>query len=383
MGFPFREFHRDGLAGRLRSPALARPVSRLSGVDNVPLSLPDNRVLTLPLNLPAVVSKPDLRGRLLAVRSDAAAELLATARTQIEASRSQSTRDAYQSDWNLFTNWCASVGVEALPASIETVSAYLVALGEAGYADATIERHTASISVAHKSAGYDGHDVPTASEAVRRLRSGQRGFNTKPQRAAAPLAGTVLDRVLDACDSTTLRGKRDHALILVAYVGAFRRSELVALQVEHLRPTSKGLTVHVPRSKSDQEGRGDTKWLPYGTRPEHCPISALNVWLEAANITSGHVWRPVDKWDHLQGPLNRGEAVNLIVKRLATTARLPNPDRYTGHSLRAGFVTVAAEAGATDREIARQTGHAPGSRVLHRYISHATPDTENAAGKVI
>ena len=85
----------------------------------------------------------------------------------------------------------------------------------------------------------------------------------------------------------------------------------------------------------------------------------------------------------LQGPLTRGEAVNLIVKRLATTARLPHPDRYTGHSLRAGFVTVAAEAGASDREIARQTGHAPGSRALHRYIRHASPDTENAAGRVI
>ena len=158
---------------------------------------------------------------------------------------------------------------------------------------------------------------------------------------------------------------------------------LVALQVEHLRPSSRGMTVVVPRSKSDQEGRGDTKWLSYGTRPEHCPVTALNVWLEYAKITTGPVWRAVDKWDRLQGPLTRGEAVNMIVKRLATTARLPHPDRYTGHSLRAGFVTVAAEAGASDREIARQTGHAPGSRALHRYIRHAAPDTENAAGRVI
>ncbi len=96
------------------------------------------------------------------------------------------------------------------------------------------------------------------------------------------------------------------------------------------------------------------------------------MWLEVANVKTGSVWRAVDKWDWLQGPLTRGEAVNLIVKRLATTARLPHPDRYTGHSLRAGFVTVAAEAGASDREIARQTGHAPGSRALHRYIRHAT-----------
>ena len=199
----------------------------MKGEDPRPVSL------ELPLNLPVVSSKPNLRGRLLATRSDAAADLLATARTQIEASRSARTRAANQSDWGLFSAWCSSVGTEPMPATIETVSAYLVALGEAGYADATIERHTASISVAHKSRGYDGHDVPTSSEAVRRLRSGQRRLNTKTQRAAAPLGGTVLDRVLDACDTATLRGRRDHALILVGYVGAFRRSELVALPSMH------------------------------------------------------------------------------------------------------------------------------------------------------
>lgn len=111
-------------------------------------------------------------------------------------------------------------------------------------------------------------------------------------------------------------------------------------------------------------------------------MTALNTWLEAAKITTGPVWRAVDKWDRLQGPLTRGEAVNLIVKRLATAARLPHPD-YTGHSFRAEFVTVAAEAGASDREIARQTSHAPGGRALHRYIRHAACDIENAASRVI
>ena len=155
------------------------------------------------------------------------------------------------------------------------------------------------------------------------------------------------------------------------------------MQVEHLHRDEHGITLIIPHSKSDQEGKGRRVWLPFGKNPHRCPVSDLDAWIAAAHLTTGPIWREVNKADRLGAPLRRGERVNTIVSRLAAAARLPGAERYTGHSMRAGFITAAAEAGATDREIANQSGHAPGSRSLHRYIRHNAAHTESAAGRVI
>jgi site-specific recombinase XerD len=306
--------------------------------------------------------------------------LLAQASEQARSSRAPRSLRAYESDWTTFAAWCASHQLESLPATVETVAAYLAALYEAGYKDATIDRHCASISVVHKTAG---HLSPTLTEQIRTQRKGQRRTAQAPEDKAAPLYGLALDRVLAVCDPNTMTGLRDRALVLVGYTGGFRRGELVTLTVEQPRWTDHGVMVWLGRSKNDQEGEGLTKWLPYSRTPARCPVTALDSWLAHAGITTGAVWRRVDQRGRVGAPLVRGERINQIVKRLAVTAQLPNAADYSAHSLRAGFVTAAAEAGASDRAIARQTGHVAGSRTLHGYVRHSAAHIENAAGLIV
>lgn len=177
---------------------------------------------------------------------------------------------------------------------------------------------------------------------------------------------------------TTTTGVRDRALLLAGFALAARRSELVALRVSDLEETPEGFRVTVRRSKTDQEARGTTRALPYGSDPETCPVRALSAWLAMAGITEGPVFRAVDRWGHVADRALTGQAVALIVKSAAAGAGL-EPDKYSGHSLRAGFCTTAAARGASERAIARQTGHAPNSTVLRSYIRHATVFTDNAA----
>jgi integrase len=170
---------------------------------------------------------------------------------------------------------------------------------------------------------------------------------------------------------------RDRALVTLGWLGAFRRSELVALDVGDVRFTDEGLIVRLATSKTDQEGQGVEKGIPYAGNPATCPVRSLRAWLEAARLESGPLFRPVTRHGQLGERRLSDRAVALVVKRLAARAGL-EPAVFAGHSLRAGFATTAAQRGKSLDAIMRQTGH-KSERVARGYIRHATLFTDNAA----
>ena len=165
----------------------------------------------------------------------------------------------------------------------------------------------------------------------------------------------------------------------MGFAGAFRRSELVALDFADLQFTSDGLVITLRRSKVDQEGEGRKLAVPYGSNPDTCPVRSLKAWLEAAGIESGPVFRSITRHGKIGARLS-GYDVALVVKQYAGALGL-DAATYAGHSLRAGLATSAAIAGASERSIMNQTGHRS-SAMVRRYIRDGSLFRENAAAKV-
>jgi integrase len=241
-----------------------------------------------------------------------------------------------------------------------------VAEAEAGRSASTIGRRLAAISYAHKLAKAPD---PTDDEEVRATVKGirRRIGMTPTQKAAATV--DVLQMLL-ARIPDTLTGKRDRALLALGFAGAFRRSELVALDVEDLRDDPEGLRVMVRRSKVDQEGRGFEKAIPHGRYIR--PVALVREWLDAAGITEGPVFRPVSR----SGNVRQGEGVRLttqavadIIKKYTAAAGL-DASTFGAHSLRAGYITTAAERGADLVRIMDQSGHRD-PRTVVGYIRRA------------
>ena len=205
------------------------------------------------------------------------------------AEKASATRRAYHSDFTLFESWCAEKGVAALPAEPETVAAFLAFEANRGIRPSTITRRAASIRYAHK---LRGHEPPTNSEAVRAtLRGIRRSTGTAKVRKAPILAETARAMAQAAPDG--LKGLRDRALLLLGFAGAFRRSELVALDVADLEETEEGMRVAIRRSKTDQEGKGEI--IAIVRSSVNCPVKAVKNWLQATSITEGSLFRSVTK----------------------------------------------------------------------------------------
>ncbi len=256
------------------------------------------------------------------------------------AEKSNATRRAYRADMALFQDWCQlRRGIEALGAPPEAVAAFLTGQAGVGVSPVTLTRRTAAIAYAHDLAGLPS---PTKHGAVRAvLRGIRRTTGTAPVQKA-PATAERLATMLEAIPADTLRDKRDRALLLFGFAGAFRRSELVALEVADLAFEPEGVRVTIRRSKTDQEGRGHEIAIPRGTKLR--PVAAMQDWLKAAGISVGPVFRSVDRHGKARGPLTP-QSVALVVKQRAEAAGL-DPAAFAGHSLRAGFLTSAAAAGA-------------------------------------
>lgn len=295
---------------------------------------------------------PDTALAPLAPRSASVPAELRDVATFLDAALAAGTRRAYRAALGCFRAWCAEQGLEALPAQPETVARYLAELARAGRKVATLEQRVAAIRWAHEAAG---HESPTAHPGVRGTLSGiRRTLGVAPTRKA-PATAERLAAMLAHAPRGTMKGLRDRALLLVGFAGAFRRSELVALEVTDVERTERGLLVSVRRSKGDQEGRGHVRALLLGRNAETCPVRALDAWLKASGITSGPLFRAVNRHGRVAERLTP-RAVALVVKAYAELAGLEARD-FAGHSLRAGFVTSAAERGARAERIADHTGH--------------------------
>ncbi|MDX7953362.1 site-specific integrase [Lichenihabitans sp. Uapishka_5] len=285
------------------------------------------------------------------VRPGAQIELgLASAKNYARAEKSDATQRAYASDFSAFRAWCESVNAVALPADQATVAAYLASLADAGLKVSTITRRAAAISFAHKA---HGHDSPTAQKAVKSVMRGIRRSIGTAVDAKAPATAKTITAMLKRAPGT-LAGKRDRALLLIGFAAALRRSELVALNVADIERQPEGIIIRIRKSKTDQEGSGHEVAIPRGSKLR--PVEALDAWLSAAGITEGPLFRPVNKGDRLQPGRLEDRAVARIVKRYAIGAKL-DPSAFSGHSLRAGFVTSALETGADLLKVMAQTRH--------------------------
>jgi site-specific recombinase XerD len=288
-------------------------------------------------------------------------------RTEHYASRSksQATINAYAAGWQDFLEFCRLRALTALPATDQTVAAYLAFLADNGFKAATVARRLVVISQAHKAANLPS---PTTSSLVSRTHAGIRRSIGTAQQGKAPAVVADLKRMLGKVPNTRV-GLRDRALLLLGFAGGFRRSELVALDVEDLEFSGAGLVVVMRKSKTDQEGRSRRIGVPYGSSDKTCPVRSLQAWLETARISEGAVFRSLDRFQRVQPRRLSDKAVARVVKRRAKAVGL-DPDRYAGHSLRAGLATSAAAGGASERAIMNQTGHRS-TDMVRRYIREA------------
>jgi site-specific recombinase XerD len=313
---------------------------------------------------------------LVPLPSAPAAPSLEQVRAYVRASKAENTLRGYQTDWRDFCAWCESHGrLCPLAATAETVAAYIAEC--AGHLKpGSIQRRLNAIAEAHKAAGLES---PTHAAIVRNTLKGiRRTLGTAPEQKAAALTDDI--RAMVEATDAGLIGARDRALILLGFAGAFRRSELVRLDVEDCAFGKDGLTVTLRRSKVDQEGQGRKVGIPYGSNPETCPVRTVQAWLEVAGVMAGPLFRSINRHGQVQPGRLSGIDVARVTKKLAARAGL-DPAKYAGHSLRAGHATAAAIAGASERSIMKQTGHRS-VQMVRRYIRDGNLFRENSAGKL-
>jgi integrase len=285
------------------------------------------------------------------------------------------TLRAYQSDWRLFCAWCEESGYRALPATPAIVAAFLTLLAERGFVPrmpqrsrggreavakplgrSTISRRLAAIVFAHRAAGIDPPThQPDAARLDKAMRAIRRDKRDDPSARKRPADGDVLRDMLRTITGDDLRAYRDRALLAIGMAGAFRRSELVAITVARVSEDTRGLLVRVPTSKTDQEGRGHSVAIPDGRRLE--PVRHYRAWLDKAGIVHGPVFRKLTPQGRLTEQAMSAQGVALIVKAAAQSAGYPSA-LFSGHSLRAGFLTEAGRQNANLFKMREHSRHA-------------------------
>lgn len=289
--------------------------------------------------------------------------------------KSDNTLKAYRKDWRDFEQFCNDTGFKSLPASVDTVVSYLTVQAQ-DHKVSTLERRIASISQAHQAAGYS---TPTSDIKIRILMQGIRRSKGTTQNQKAPAVSSDIKAMVNALPSSLL-GIRDRALLLVGFAGGFRRSELVNLDVEDLDFKREGLIITIRKSKTDQEQQGRKVGIPYGSCCDTCPVRSLQLWLEESGITSGPLFRSVNRHGDLQEGRLSDKAVAIVVKRCAESAGIDS-SKYSGHSLRAGMATSAAAAGVSERAIMKQTGH-KSETMVRKYIREGSLFLNNASSSL-
>lgn len=306
------------------------------------------------------------------------AELIAAANDFAKRDRAERTKAAYEHEWRTFERWCTDHLLCALPASPVTLVLFLTARAKDGVRPSSLSVALAAIAAHHAEAG---EIAPTTKHPhVKKVWAGiRRTVGTAPDRAA-PVPVEHLRCMSEALDEETAIGLRDRALLVVGFAGAFRRSELVALDIGDIRFAKDGLHIHVRHSKTDQEGAGAEVGLPYGAVESTCPVRTLKAWIDASGITEGAIFRSVSRHGKLGQRLIGGD----VARRVQHAAELAglDPTLYSGHSLRAGLATAAAKAGKKDRRIMAQ-GRWKSRGMVDRYVRDARLlDSENAASGI-
>ena len=278
---------------------------------------------------------------------------------RVSRSTADNTKRAYRADWQDFVMWCEGVEDdpkhpkrESMPASPATVAEYLNELANAGWKYNTLRRRVVSISAAHRA---QGHETPTSSMLVRKVMQGiRRDIGVEVAKKHAITLAELRLMVQNTPDD--LRGLRDKAILTFHFAGAFRRSEVCSLTVDRVKFSAGALRVKLGKSKADQEGKGMVKILSASDNPHSDPIECLRVWLLAAGIKDGPLFRKIDKHGKVGKRPMSGEAIAQIWKAAATRAGL-DAEEIAGHSARRGFITAAYESELPEADIMQHTGH--------------------------
>ena len=297
----------------------------------------------------------------------------------------ENTRDAYRRFFDAFDAWCGDHRHDSLPASEETVLRYVAHLGERARAGeivaATIGRHLSAIRWKHREEGVTKVDNPATADAVRkRLQGIKRDDNVRT--ASRPKRGIKRNRLLSMVRALPegMRGELTRAVLLVGYFGAFRRSELVALDLEHVEWCEDGAIINLPKSKTDQTGeKAQQAWLPR-VGGDLCPVRALRSWIDAAEVDAGAIFRSMDRWGNVKDGRMSGRAVARAVKRAAEAAGFDS-EEFSGHSLRRGAAMQASENGASLPEL-KMMGRWESDRMPMHYAAPEDLKRRSASNKL-
>jgi len=298
----------------------------------------------------------------------------------LQSSKAINTVRAYKSDFRDFGLFCAQNGFKSLPSEPKIVSLYMTHLSTKEVKLSTLKRRLVSIGVIHK---LKGHYLDTKHPIIIENIMGIRRRKGSIQKGKKPLLINYLKKVINVIDeynNEDLKKFRDRSIILMGFSGGFRRNEIVSLNYDDLDFVNEGLKINLKRSKTDQYGEGSVKGLPYFDNAQYCPVLSLKNWLQVSNINSGPLFRRFSKGSKLSENRLTDQTVALLIKKYLKLAGIDNKN-YSGHSLRSGFATTAAESGAEERSIMAMTGH-KSTEMVRRYIKEANIFKNNALNKI-
>jgi site-specific recombinase XerD len=298
----------------------------------------------------------------------------------LQNSKANNTVRAYKSDFNDFGLFCAQNGFKSLPSEPKIVSLYLTYLSTKDVKMSTLKRRLVSIGVIHK---LKGHYLDTKHPSIIENIMGIKRRKGSIQKGKKPLLINNIKQIINVIDkekNEEIKKLRDRSIILIGFSGGFRRNEIVSLDYEDLDFVEKGLKIRLRKSKTDQFGQSSLKGLPYFDNAQYCPVVSIRKWIDISKINSGPLFRRFTKGSKLSHKRLSDQTVALLIKDYLKITGIDSRN-YSGHSLRSGFATSAAESGAEERSIMAMTGHKT-TEMVRRYIKEANLFKNNALNKI-
>ena len=298
----------------------------------------------------------------------------------LQNSKSHNTIRAYKSDFKDFELFCVKNGFKSMPSDSKIVSLYLTYLSTNEVKMSTLKRRLVSIGVIHR---LKGHYLDTKHPSIIENIMGIKRRKGSIQKGKKPILISNLKNIINVIDEIKddeIKRSRDRTIILIGFSGGFRRNEIVSLDYDDLDFVNEGLKINLKKSKTDQYGEGSIKALPFFDNPNYCPVKSLQKWLDYTKIDSGPVFRRLNKGSKLTENRLTDQTVAILIKKYLQLAGIDSKN-YSGHSLRSGFATSAAESGAEERSIMAMTGH-KSTEMVRRYIKEANLFKNNALNKI-
>ena len=298
----------------------------------------------------------------------------------LQSSKANNTIRAYKSDFNDFELFCIQNGFKSLPSEPKIISLYLTSLSSKNIKMSTLKRRLVSIGVIHK---LKGHYLDTKHPLIIENIMGIKRRKGSAQNGKKPLLINnlkVLIKAINRSNSNPIIKFRDRTIVLIGFSGGFRRNEIVSLNYDDIEFVNEGMKINLRRSKTDQYGEGFLKGIPYFDNPVYCPVISMQNWLKISKIDSGSLFRRFSKGAKLTEIRLTDQTVALIIKKYLQLAGIDSKN-YSAHSLRSGFATSAADAGAEERSIMAMTGH-KSTEIVRRYIKEANVFKNNALNNI-